>query len=109
MGGVALNLQMHNAYSYFSSAIGEDSIAIGYSFDAPFKDYLTFSAQAGLIYKVGRKFLLTSQIDMDMGKAPTSMVSHHLINIATNEHTYVNFNGSPCFYSISLGVNYKLL
>jgi len=45
---------------------------------------------------------------VDMGKGPTSMVSHHLINIATNEHTFVNFNGSPCFYSISLGVNYKL-
>lgn len=108
MGGVALNLQTHNAYSYFSSAIGEDSVAIGYSFDAPFKDYLTISAQAGLSYKVGRKSFLMAHIDMDMGKAPTALVSHQLINYSRNMHTHVKFEGSPRFYYVCLGICYKI-
>ena len=106
--GVALNLLLHDSYSFESSATGDDSIAIEYSFDAPFKDYVTISVQAGLAYRIRKKFFLTAQFDVDMGKYPAAYVSHHVINLATNKQTTMEFNGRPRFYSVSLGINYKL-
>lgn len=107
-GGVAFNLQLHDSYSFATSINGGDSTAIEFWFDAPFKDYVTVSAQAGLAYRIKKRFLFTALFDFDMGKYPAAYAKHELTNTTTYKKTDFEFSGRPRFYSINLGINYKL-